>query len=328
MKVLLTGGAGFIGANLTHYWTSHYPEDELVILDALTYAGHRESIRELEGRPRYRFVQGDIGDREKVRALLDGTDLVLHLAAESHNDRAIRDPMRFLQTNVMGTAALLEECRRRDIPRFHHVSTDEVFGMLPLNTPDRFTEDSPYRPRGPYSASKAAGDHLVRAWGETYGLHYTISNCGNNLGPFQFPEKLIPLSIIRLLRGQKIQLYGDGRHVRDWIYVADHCEAVDQIAHRGTPSTTYLVSAENEVSNRDVALRLIRLFGRDEGWIEYVADRPGHDRRYALDPRRLRKDLGWHPKYGFDDALRATVEWYRAHQDWWEPLLHTPGATA
>ncbi|MCI4351776.1 MAG: dTDP-glucose 4,6-dehydratase [Thermoplasmata archaeon] len=321
MKVLLTGGAGFIGANLAHYWTSHHPGEELVVFDALTYAGHRESIRPLEGQPGFRFIHGDIRDREAVGKALSGVDLVLHLAAESHNDRAIRDPMLFLQTNVLGTGALLEECRRQDIPRFHHVSTDEVFGMLPLDTAERFTEESPYRPRGPYPASKASADHLVRAWGETYGFRYTISNSGNNLGPYQFPEKLIPLSILRLLRGQTVQLYGDGRHVRDWIYVVDHCEAIDLIAHRGTLGSTYLVSAENELSNRAVAERLLRLFGRDDHSLEFIADRPGHDRRYALDSRRLREELGWHPRHDFDTALSMTVDWYRTHASWWEPLL-------
>jgi dTDP-glucose 4,6-dehydratase len=325
VKVLLTGGAGFIGANLAHYWTSRHPDDELVVFDALTYAGNRESIRSLESRPGFRFVKGNIRDRSAIRDALAGVELVLHLAAESHNDRAIREPLLFLQTNVMGTGVLLEECRRQDTARFHHVSTDEVFGMLPLDTPERFTEDSPYRPRGPYPASKASGDHLVRAWGETYGIRFTISNSGNNLGPYQFPEKLIPLSIVRLLQGRTVQLYGDGRHVRDWIYVEDHCEAIDLIARGGTLGATYLVSAENEHSNRDVAERLVRLFGRDEHSIELIADRPGHDRRYALDPRRLHEELGWRPQHTFDAALQMTVDWYRTHASWWEPLLTTPG---
>jgi dTDP-glucose 4,6-dehydratase len=328
MKVLLTGGAGFIGANLAHYWTAHYPDDELVVYDALTYAGHRESIRDLEGLRGFRFVHGSITDRAATGAALENVDLVLHLAAESHNDRAIRDPLLFVRTNVLGTGVLLEECRRRDIARFHHVSTDEVFGMLPLDRPDRFTEDSPYRPRSPYPASKAAADHLVRAWGQTYGIRYTLSNSGNNLGPYQFPEKLIPLSIVRLLQGQTIQLYGDGRHVRDWIFVEDHCEAIDLIAHRGALGATYLVSAENELSNRAVAERLLRLFDRDERSIELVADRPGHDRRYALDPRRLREELGWRPLHDFDTALRQTVDWYRTHTSWWEPLLTTSRTTS
>ena len=321
MKVLLTGGAGFIGANLAHYWVTHYPDDELVVFDALTYAGHRESIAELDHHPKFRFIRGNIGDRAAVGAALEGVDLILHLAAESHNDRAIQHPLRFLETNVLGTGVLLEEARRRDIGRFHHVSTDEVFGMLSLDSPDRFNEESPYRPRGPYPASKAGADHLVRAWGETYGLRFTISNCGNNLGPYQFPEKLIPHSIVRLLQGQRLQLYGDGRHVRDWIFVQDHCEAIDLISHRGTVGSTYVVSAESELSNRDVAGRLVRLFGQDDHAIEFIADRPGHDRRYALDPRRLREELGWRPRQDFDTALRLTVDWYRSHTSWWQPLV-------
>lgn len=319
--MLLTGGAGFIGSNLARYWVGEYPGDELVVLDALTYAGNRESIRDLEARANFRFIRADIRNRSAVRAALEGVDLVLHLAAESHNDRAIRDPMLFLETNVIGTASLLEECRIRDIARFHHVSTDEVFGTLPLDTPARFEEDSPYRPRSPYPASKAAADHLVRAWGETFGLRYTISNSGNNFGPFQFPEKLVPLSIIRLIRGRPIQLYGDGKHVRDWIYVIDHCRAIDRIAHGGRPGATYLVSAENQVSNREVGLQLLKIFGRDEAAIQCVNDRPGHDRRYALDPGRLKQELGWQPKFDFDTALRTTVDWYKTHSDWWLPLL-------
>jgi dTDP-glucose 4,6-dehydratase len=326
VKVLLTGGAGFIGANLAHYWSSKYPADELVVLDALTYAGHRESIRDLETSPHFRFVHGDLRDREIVRAALSGVELVLHLAAESHNDRAIKEPMIFLETNVLGTGVLLEECRRQSISRFHHISTDEVFGTLPLGSPERFTEESVYRPRGPYPASKASADHLVRAWGETYGIPYSITNSGNNFGPYQFPEKLIPLSIVRLLRNQPIELYGDGQHVRDWIYVTDHCEAIDLVAHKGSLGATYLVSAENELSNRAVAERLLRLMGRDERSVRYIGDRPGHDRRYALDPHRLREDLGWRPRLDFDTALRTTVDWYRNHQAWWEPLVVAPGA--
>lgn len=328
MKVLVTGGAGFVGSNLAHYWIKNHPDDDIVIFDALTYAGRHESIEDLEGRPRFRFVQGDIRDSLAVRTALMDVDLVLHLAAESHNDRAIQDPMLFLQTNVIGTGTILEECRRQDIPRLHHVSTDEVFGTLALDQPERFTEDSPYRPRGPYPASKAAADHLIRAWGETYGLRYTISNCGNNFGPFQFPEKLIPLSIIRLLQNRPIQLYGDGQHIRDWIYVIDHCEAIDLIARKGTLGATYLVSAENELSNLAVARRLLKLFGKDEHSIKMIADRPGHDRRYALDPHRLREQLNWRPHYDFDMALNATVEWYRSHTAWWEPLVSAGGLFA
>jgi dTDP-glucose 4,6-dehydratase len=263
-----------------------------------------------------------------VGAAVAGADLVVHLAAETHNDRAIVDPLRFVRTNVVGTGVLLEECRRADVARFHHVSTDEVFGSLPLDSASRFTESTPYGPRGPYSASKAGSDHLVRAWTETYGMKTTLSNCGNNFGPYQFPEKLIPLSIVRLMRGQKVPLYGDGRHVRDWIYVADHCEAVDLIAHRGRPGETYLVSAETEVSNRVLVEKLAVLFGRGPEAIEQVPDRPGHDRRYALDSSKLRNELGWAPRHTFGEALAATVAWYRANASWWEPLAQIAEAGA
>jgi dTDP-glucose 4,6-dehydratase len=323
VRVLVTGGAGFIGANLIRYWRQQHPADELVVFDLLTYAGRRESLAELESERGFRFIQGDVTKIEEVRRALEGVELVIHLAAESHNDRAIEDPTRFVQTNVLGTAVLLEACRHSGVKRFHHVSTDEVYGSLELSDPRRFTEDSPYRPRGPYSASKAGSDHLVRAWFETYGMPATISNCGNNFGPFQFPEKLIALSITRLLRGLPIQLYGDGRHVRDWIFVEDHCAAIDLIALRGEGGLTYLVSAENELSNLEIAARLLHLCGRGPQDLEFIADRKGHDRRYALDPRRLKSQLGWRSQHDFDSALRQTVEWYRTHESWWAPLVRT-----
>lgn len=324
MRVVITGGAGFIGSNLVHYWLSKHPEDHVLVLDALTYAGRRESLQDLEGNPRYEFQCLRIEDPDAVRTHLVGADLVINLAAESHNDRAIGDPLPFVRTNVLGTAVVLEACRRLEIPRFHHVSTDEVYGSLALDATERFTEDSPYRPRGPYSASKAGSDHLVRAWYETYGLPSTISNCGNNFGPFQFPEKLIPLAITRLIRGQKVPLYGDGRNVRDWIYVEDHCTAIDMIARRGQLGATYLVSGENELSNREVIDRLTREFGKGPESIEFVKDRPGHDRRYGLDPRKLKSELGWRAEHDFDRALRSTAKWYREHEAWWSPLLEVP----
>lgn len=321
MNVVITGGAGFIGSNLTRHWVTRHPEDRVVVVDALTYAGRRESLSDLEGRPNYSLVVADIGDAAKMEAVLQDVDVVLNLAAESHNDRAIANPLPFVRTNVLGTAVLLEACRKRDVGRFHHVSTDEVYGSLALENPARFTEASPYRPRGPYSASKASSDHLVRAWTETYGLRTTISNCGNNFGPYQFPEKLIPLAITRLMRGANVPLYGDGRNVRDWIFVADHCDAIDLIAHRGVPGSTYLISAEHEVSNREVIDQLLKLFGRGPEAVEFVPDRLGHDRRYGLDARRIRQELGWTPKHDFSTALAQTVGWYRANAAWWEPLL-------
>ncbi|MGH9918140.1 MAG: dTDP-glucose 4,6-dehydratase [Nitrososphaerales archaeon] len=321
MRVVLTGGAGFIGSNLARYWRSHYPEDSLVVLDALTYAGRKESLTDLLDQPMFEFVHEDILNATRVSEVLRGTELVIHLAAETHNDRAAHEPLPFVTANALGTASLLEACRKADVPRFHHVSTDEVFGSLALDSPERFSEQSPYHPRGPYSASKAAADHFVRAWSETYGLRYTLSNCGNNFGPYQYPEKLIALSITRSLRGRKIPLYGDGKNVRDWIFVEDHCSAVDLITHRGRVGSTYVVSAETELSNEQVLHRLLAVLGKDWGSVERVPDRPGHDRRYALDPTRLKRELGWSARFGFDDALRSTVDWYRQNEPWWSPLL-------
>lgn len=321
MRVVITGGAGFIGSNLVRYWISRHPQDEVLIFDALTYAGHLTSLPGLGINPRLSIVRGDIADSPKVRSSLAGADLIIHLAAETHNDRAIDDPLPFVRTNVLGTAVLLEACRVLDIPRFHHVSTDEVFGSLSLEDPVRFKESTPYNPRGPYSASKAGGDHLVRAWSETYGLKSTISNCGNNFGPYQHPEKLIPLVITRLLCGGRVPIYGDGRNVRDWIYVADHCSAIDAIINRGKIGTTYLVSGESELSNLELVRRILSFMSLDFSRVDHVADRLGHDRRYALDSTRLRSELGWKPSYSFDDGLRDTIAWYRSNKVWWEPFV-------
>ena len=317
MRVVITGGAGFIGSNLANYWTRRYQRDQVIVFDALTYAARRENLEDSFGRANFEFVRGDVCDLALLKRRLGGADLVLHLAAETHNDRAIRDPLIFVRSNSLGTATLLEACRACDVPRFHQVSTDEVYGALDLATPDRFSADSAYRPNGPYSASKASADHFVRAWANTYGMKVTISNCGNNFGPFQFPEKLIPLAITRALSGLPVQLYGDGRHVRDWIFVEDHCTAIDRIAHRGEPGRTYLVSAGFELSNREVVGRILSALGQSLDSIEYVADRLGHDRRYALDPSRLRSELEWAPKFTFDEGLAQTIDWYKNHRDWW-----------
>jgi len=321
VRVLITGGAGFIGSNLARLWTAEHGEDDVTVFDALTYAGRRESLADLEGLKNFRFVKGNILDAEAVRASLQDQDLLIHLAAETHNDRAIANPLPFIRTNVEGTAVLLEACRRAKISRAHFVSTDEVFGSLTLEDPGKFNEETPYRPRGPYSASKASSDHLVRAWHETYGLPVTLSNCSNNFGPFQFPEKFISLAITRLLQGERVPLYGDGRNVRDWIYVEDHCRAVELVARHGRIGTTYLISANMELSNREVLERLLGLMGARPEVIEPVQDRPGHDRRYALSADRIRGELSWSPGYSFDEALVRTVDWYRSHRDWWEPLI-------
>jgi dTDP-glucose 4,6-dehydratase len=321
MRVVITGGAGFIGSNLVHYWTRQHPDDAVTVIDALTYAGRRESLADLTGRRGFELRVADIADANAMRDAVRGTDLLLNLAAETHNDRAIADPLPFAKTNVLGTMVLLEACRKADVRRVHHVSTDEVYGSLALDDPSRFTESTPYHPRGPYSASKAASDHLVRAWHETYGLATTISNCGNNFGPYQHPEKLIPLAITHLIRGERVPIYGDGKNVRDWIYVEDHCSALDVIAHRGVPGETYLVSAENELSNRELVTKLAGLFGKGSEVLQSVADRPGHDRRYALDPTKLRTQLDWQPRFRFDEALERTARWYRENPSWWAPMV-------
>ena len=322
MKVVLTGGACFIGTNLSYYWTRTRPEDELLVLDKLTYSGHRVSLEPLEKERKITFLQGDITDPSVVNGALTGADLVLHLAAESHVDRSITDPAPFITTNVMGTQVLLEACRQLDVRRFLLCSTDEVFGSLPLDHPEiKFTLDSPYNPRSPYAASKAAADHLARAYFHTYGLPVMISNCGNNYGPYQHPEKLIPLAITRLLRGLKVPLYGDGRNVRDWIYVEDHASAIATIALRGAAGRTYLVGAENELSNYDLLRRILRLMGMSTDALEYVPDRPGHDRRYAIDPSYLRETLGWKPATSLEEGLTKTVQWYRNQMSWWIPLI-------
>jgi dTDP-glucose 4,6-dehydratase len=325
VRVLVTGGAGFIGANLLHYWHREHPADELVAIDALTYAGNLGSIRPLIDAGAVRFVHGDIAEPAAVRPATAGVDLLIHLAAESHVDRSIATPAPFVRTNVVGTQVLLDAARAAGIGRFHHVSTDEVYGSLPLDRPDaRFGPSSPYDPRSPYSATKAGADHLVRAYAHTYGFAATISNCGNNYGPLQHPEKLIPNTITRALRGERVPVYGDGRNVRDWIHVEDHCRALDRIGHDGVPGRTYLVGASAERSNLEVVRAILAALKLPESRIEFVADRPGHDRRYALDAGATTQELGWRPTRSFEEGLRATVDWYGAHRAWWEPLLAPP----
>ncbi|HEV2520204.1 MAG TPA: dTDP-glucose 4,6-dehydratase [Thermoplasmata archaeon] len=322
MRVLVTGGAGFIGANLLYAWRERRPDDELRTLDALTYAGHLASIRPLLGAGGVRFLHGDIRDKTIVEDAMRDVELVVHLAAESHVDRSIDAPGGFVRTNVLGTQVLLEAARKADVGRFHHVSTDEVFGSLPIDRPDlKFTAETRYDPRSPYSASKAGSDHLVSAFFHTYGLKTTLSNCGNNYGPYQHPEKLIPLAITHLLRGEKVPVYGDGRNVRDWIHVRDHANAILEIALRGVPGRTYLVGAGQERSNLEVVRAVLAALELGEDRIEFVPDRPGHDRRYALDAQPLERELGWRPSVTFETGIRQTVEWYREQRAWWEPLL-------
>lgn len=321
MKLLVTGGAGFIGSNFILYWLSHYPEDSVINLDKLTYAGNLENLTAVEKNPRYRFVQADICDRQLVNEITKGVDVIVHFAAESHVDRSILDPGPFVKTNVEGTYVLLEAARLNKVPRFHHISTDEVFGALPLNSNLKFTDATAYDPHSPYSASKASSDHLVRAYADTFGLPVTISNCSNNFGPYQFPEKLIPLAITNLLEGKKVPVYGDGLYVRDWLYVEDHCRAIDLILHQGQIGRTYLIGGLTEdIPNIEIIRRILKIMGKGEDSIEYVKDRPGHDRRYAIDWSTIRQELGWAPAHSFDEELETTVNWFRDNEKWWKDI--------
>ena len=337
-KLLVTGGAGFIGSNFVHHWYSRYPDDRIIVLDALTYAGDRRTLADLEGKAALRFVQGDICDRPLVDTLLkeEAIDLLVHFAAESHVDRSILGPGAFVQTNVVGTFTLLEAFRQHWMSaeqptayRFHHISTDEVYGSL---EPDDlgFNEKTPYAPNSPYSASKAGSDHLVRAYYHTYGLPTLMTNCSNNYGPYHFPEKLIPLICINILMGKPLPVYGDGQNIRDWLYVGDHCSAVDTVIHKGTPGETYNIGGNNEVKNIDLVEMLCELMNEmapdlpvrpAQSLITFVKDRLGHDRRYAIDATKIRTELGWTPAETVEGGLRQTVKWYLEHQEWWQPLL-------
>ncbi|HKZ34860.1 MAG TPA: dTDP-glucose 4,6-dehydratase [Patescibacteria group bacterium] len=320
MKLLVTGGAGFIGSNFIRYWVKYHPKDKIVNLDVLTYAGNLENLTEIETLPSYRFVKGDILDAKIVHEVMKGTDVIVHFAAESHVDRSILGPAVFLKTNVLGTHVLLDAALKAKVKRFHHVSTDEVFGTLPLSSTQKFHEDTLYQPRSPYAASKAGSDHIVRAYHVTYGLPITITNCSNNFGPYQFPEKFIPLAITNLLEGKKIPVYGNGKQVRDWLYVDDHCRAIERVLLEGKVGETYLVGGQQkeEVRNIDVAREILRLLGKSEEMIEYVKDRPGHDVKYAIDWTKIREDLRWKPQYEFREWLEKTVSWYNTHTKWWK----------
>lgn len=320
MKLLVTGGAGFIGSNFIHYWLAHHDGD-VVNFDVLTYAGNKESLKDVENNPRYRFVQGNITDPEAVAAALQGVTHVVHFAAETHVDRSITGPQVFLQTNVIGTQVLLDAALKANIERFHHISTDEVFGSLELGSEEKFSESTPYDPRSPYSASKAGSDHIVRAYGETYGLPYTITNCSNNYGPYHFPEKLFPLAITNLIEGKKVPVYGDGLNVRDWLYVEDHCRAIAAVLLNGNDHDTYVVGGlQDDVSNIDVVKMILDIMGQDESMIEFVEDRKGHDRRYAIDWTKIHNELGWTPSVTLEEGLQKTIEWYKQNESWWKPL--------
>jgi dTDP-glucose 4,6-dehydratase len=337
-RVLVTGGAGFIGSNFVHHWCEQYPGDRVVVLDALTYAGNRQNLADLEGVANLRFVQGDICDRALVDTLLveEAIDTVAHFAAESHVDRSILGPGAFVQTNVVGTFTLLEAFRQywfaKEQPshyRFLHVSTDEVFGSLGPDDP-AFTETTPYAPNSPYSASKAGSDHLVRAYYHTYKLPTLITNCSNNYGPYHFPEKLIPLMIINILMGKALPVYGDGSNIRDWLYVGDHCRALDVVIHKGEPGETYNIGGNNEVKNIELVQMICELMNElapnlpihpAQELITFVKDRPGHDRRYAIDASKIKTQLDWIPQQTLENGLRQTIQWYLDYSSWWKPLL-------
>ena len=337
-KILVTGGAGFIGSNFVHHWCNAYPNDRVVVLDALTYAGNRSNLEDLEGKENFCFVQGDIGDRSLVDQLLKAEDIniIAHFAAESHVDRSILGPGAFIQTNVVGTFTLLEAFRQHwqandksGEYRFLHVSTDEVYGSLSAND-SAFTETTPYTPNSPYSASKAGSDHLVRAYYHTYGLPTIITNCSNNYGAYQFPEKLIPLICINILMGKPLPVYGDGQNIRDWLYVGDHCSALDVVINNGKRGETYNIGGNNEVKNIELVKMLCQLMDElapnlpvypSQQLITFVKDRPGHDRRYAINANKIKSQLGWTPTVTVQEGLRQTVEWYLTHREWWESLL-------
>ncbi len=317
MKILVTGGAGFIGSNFIHYWLENHPGDQVVNFDKLTYAGHLESLEDVKSNPNYQFIQGDICDSKGVDQVMQGVDQVVHFAAESHVDRSIVDASPFIKTNVEGTRVLLEAAVRQKVERFHHISTDEVYGSLgPSDAP--FTENTSYKPRSPYAVSKAASDFLVMAYFYTYGLPVTITNCGNNYGPFQDTEKLIARFITNLMEGQKVPLMGEGENIRDWIYVYDDCTAIETVLLHGQIGETYCIGGDQQ-TNIDVTRKILKALGKDESWIEKVGDRLGHDFRYALDDTKLRK-LGWEPKFDFDQGLEETIKWYQQNEAWWKPL--------
>ncbi len=324
MTIIVTGGAGFIGSNFVYHELKKHPEDRIVCLDKLTYAGNLRNLEEALKNPRFRFVRADICDREAVNRLFqeEKPDMVVNFAAESHVDRSVEDPGVFLRTNILGTQTLLDACRTFGITRYHQVSTDEVYGDLPLDRPDLFfTEDTNIHTSSPYSASKAGADMLVLAYHRTFRVPVSITRCSNNYGPYHFPEKLIPLMITHALADQSLPVYGDGANVRDWLYVEDHCSAIDLVMRRGRVGEVYNVGGHNERTNLEVVKTVLRELGKPESLITFVRDRPGHDRRYAIDPGKIHGELGWLPETGFEEGMHRTVQWYLAHEDWWKEIL-------
>lgn len=321
-RILVTGGAGFIGSNFILYMMEKYPDYEVVNLDKLTYAGNLENLASVANNPNYSFVEGDICNRETVGRAMAGCDWVVHFAAESHVDRSITGPAIFVETNVVGTQVLLDTAKELGIKRFHHVSTDEVFGSLSLEHPEiKFDETTPYSPRSPYSASKASSDHLVRAYAETYGLPVTISNCTNNYGPFHFPEKVIPLFVINAMRDLPLPIYGSGKAVRDYLFVTDHCAAIDLILHKGKEGETYCIGGDSEKNGLQVADMILNALNKPENLKTFVPDRKGHDMRYAIDHAKITEELGWQPSVNFEEGIKKTVLWYRENENWWKRII-------
>lgn len=324
MKLIVTGGAGFIGGNFVHYMLQEHPGDQIICLDKLTYAGNLSTLADVMDHPNFQFVKMDICDRDSVYGLFEKEkpDVVINFAAESHVDRSIENPEIFLQTNIIGTSVLMDACRKYGIQRYHQVSTDEVYGDLPLDRPDLFfTEETPIHTSSPYSSSKAGADLLVMAYYRTYGLPVTISRCSNNYGPYHFPEKLIPLMIINALHDRPLPIYGDGLNVRDWLYVEDHCRAIDLIIRKGKVGEVYNVGGHNEMRNIDIVKLICQELGKPESLITHVTDRKGHDRRCAIDPEKIHRELGWLPETKFADGIKKTIQWYLTHQKWWEDII-------
>ena len=324
MTIIVTGGAGFIGSNFVFHMLKAHPDYRIVCLDKLTYAGNLSTLEPVMDNPNFRFVKLDICDREGVYKLFEEEkpDIVVNFAAESHVDRSIENPEIFLQTNILGTAVMMDACRKYVIQRYHQVSTDEVYGDLPLDRPDLFfTEETPIHTSSPYSSSKAGADLLVLAYHRTYGLPVTVSRCSNNYGPYHFPEKLIPLMISRALADEELPVYGNGENVRDWLHVSDHCEAIDLIIHKGKVGEVYNIGGHNERTNLQVVQTILKALDKPESLIKYVKDRPGHDRRYAIDPTKIETELGWKPKYNFDTGIAQTIQWYLDNEDWWKHII-------
>ncbi|MBR6906716.1 MAG: dTDP-glucose 4,6-dehydratase [Selenomonadaceae bacterium] len=324
MNIVVTGGAGFIGANFVYYMLKQRPADKIICFDKLTYAGNMATLDKAMTKEKFKFIRGDIADRQAVDKLFrdEKPDIIVNFAAESHVDRSIEDPELFLRTNILGTSVLLDACRKYGIDRYHQVSTDEVYGDLPLDRPDLFfTETTPLHTSSPYSASKASADLLVQAYSRTYKIPVTISRCSNNYGPFHFPEKLIPLMIINALHDKKLPVYGKGENVRDWLYVKDHCSAINLVLAKGKAGEVYNIGGHNERRNIDVVKIILKELGKPESLIEHVEDRKGHDRRYAIDPTKIKNDLGWEPETRFEDGIKQTIQWYLEHKDWWENII-------